>query len=104
LQNAEGQEVHFTIGTQEDADMSWQEFHKTTTKDLKSQDFLKTESECLGVLGDRMMMQTGRLNKAGEVYMEAFLLLTLNDAGKITMLEAFSNVNASSLVSAAMEK
>jgi hypothetical protein len=104
LQNAKGQEVHVTIGAQDDADMSWKEFHETTTKDLESQNFLKTESECLGVLGDRMMMQTGRLNKAGEVYMEAFLLLTLNDAGKITMLESFSNVNASSLMSAAMEK
>ena len=104
LQNDEGNEVDFTIGDQEDATLSWKEFHETSTKDLATQDYLKTEAECLGVLGDRFIMQTGRINKAGEVYLEAFLLATLNEAGKITMLESFSNVAASSLVGAASEK
>lgn len=101
LQNDKGEEVHFTVGAQEDADMSWDEFQESSKKDFESQDFLKTESDCLGVLGDRMLMQIGRINQAGEVYMEAFFLVTLNDAGKITMLESFSNVNASNLMDAA---
>jgi hypothetical protein len=53
---------------------------------------------CLGVLGDHMILETGRFNKAGEIYVTAYSLLTLNEAGKIVGLEAFSDVQAASLV------
>ena len=104
LQDEEGGEVHFTVGTQEDATISWAELIDMSSKDLKEQDYLKSESECLGVLGDRMMMETGRLNKAGEVYLEAFSLLTLDEEGLITMVEAFSDVHSGTLVGAAADK
>ena len=103
LQNSEGAEVHFTVGDVEDATMTWQEFRDTSTQDLAAQNYLKTESECLGVLGDRMILETGRVNKDGEVYQEVFSLVTLNANGKITMLEAFSDINAAALL-ASVEK
>jgi len=78
--------------------MNWQEFQETTNVDLKAQSYLKTESECLGVLGDRMIMEAGRINQAGEVYQESFALVTLNSDGKIIMLESFSDANVASLV------
>ena len=83
--------------------MTWQEFRDTSTQDLAAQNYLKTESECLGVLGDRMILETGRVNKDGEVYQEVFSLVTLNAKGKITMLEAFSDINAAALL-ASVEK
>ena len=101
LQNAEGAEVHFTIGDQDDATMTWQEFQETSTQDLTAQNYLKTEGQCLGVLGDRMILETGRFNKDGEVYQEVFALVTLNEDGKITMLEAFSDVNGATLLASA---
>lgn len=78
--------------------MNWQEFQETTKIDLETQNYLKTESECLGVLGDRMIMETGRINQAGEVYQESFALVTVNSGGKIIMLESFSDANVASLV------
>lgn len=108
LQNAEGSVLHFTLGDQEEATMSWQEFQETVTADLKAQNYQKTESECLGVLSDRMIMETGRINQANEVYQESFALIPLNKEGKIamlkiTMLESFSDVNVASLTEKAEE-
>ena len=101
MQNTAGQEVHFTVGDQDDASLTWSEFHTASTKDAKEQDYAKSVAECLGVLGDRFIMEVGRINQAGDVYMEAFLLVTLTPEGKISMLEAFSEVNASGLLEAA---
>jgi hypothetical protein len=101
LQNGEGTEAEFTIGDGEEATVTWGEFHELTTKDLKEQSFLKSESQCLGVLGDRMIMETGRFNKDGEVYAEAYSLLTFNEEGKIVAVEAFSNPEVESLIAAA---
>lgn len=108
LQNAEGSVLHFTLGDQEEATMSWQEFQETVTADLKAQNYQKTESECLGVLSDRMIMETGRINQANEVYQESFALIPLNKEGKIamlkiTMLESFSDVKVASLTEKAEE-
>lgn len=103
LQNAAGGEVHFTVGDQEGATLTWAEFHNTCQKDAKSQNYAKSVAECLGVLGDRFIMEVGRINQTGEVYMEAFSLVTLTPEGKISMLEAFSDVNASGLLQAAQE-
>ena len=56
---------------------------------------LRTDSECVGLLGDRMIMHTGRVNKAEEIYTEAYFLLTLTGEGKISMIEAFNDVGTS---------
>lgn len=108
LQNAEGSVLHFTLGDQEEATMSWQEFQETVTADLKAQNYQKTESECLGVLSDRMIIETGRIKQANEVYQESFALIPLNKEGKIamlkiTMLESFSDVKVASLTEKAEE-
>jgi ketosteroid isomerase-like protein len=104
LQNGEGAEAEFTIGDGEEATLTWGEFHELTTKDLKEQSFLKSESQCLGVLGDRMIMEVGRFNKDGEVYAEAYSLLTFNEEGKIVAVEAFSDPVVGSLMSAVSSK
>lgn len=102
LQNAEGNEAVFTIGDEgEETTMSWQEFYEFSSKDLKDQDYQKTEAQCLGALGDRVLMETGRFNKSGEVYVETYCLLTLNKDGKIIMFESFSDPQATSLFAAA---
>ena len=81
--------------------MTWREFHDALSQDLSAQNYIKTESECMGVLGYRMILKTGRVNKEGEVYHEVFSLLTLNEMGKITMLEAFSDLKAANLMASA---
>ena len=101
IQSAEGTEIVLTIGDVEGATLSWEEFKETFMKDLEEQGYLKTESQCLGVLGDRMILEAGRFNKAGEEYMSAYSLLTLNEEGKVTMFESFSDANAPGLVHAA---
>jgi hypothetical protein len=100
LQNSEGQELHFTVGDQDDATLSWADFQTTVCKDLEEQKYSKSVSECLGVLGDRFIMEVGRINEDGDVYMEAFSLVTINSDGKIIMIEGFSDVNAEGLVHA----
>mmetsp|Transcript_11181 Transcript_11181/g.13498 ORF Transcript_11181/g.13498 Transcript_11181/m.13498 type:complete len:146 (-) Transcript_11181:40-477(-) len=95
LQGGSGEEIHATVGNQEDADMTWGEFHDSCKTDLMSQDYVKTDSECVGLLGDRMIMHTGRINKADEIYTEAYFLLTLTAEGKISMIEAFNDVGTS---------
>lgn len=97
----DGSEISFTVGDQEDALIPWEELQKVMASDMSAQGYARTESECVGVLGDRFMMQTARFNKAGEIYQESFSLLTLNADGKITMLESFSDVNAEGLMSTA---
>jgi len=100
LQDAGGGEVCFTLGDLEGCNLSFEEFQKLSAADLAQQDYLRTEAECLGVLGDRMMMEAGRVNKAGEIYQEMFSLVTLNEQGKITMFEAFTDANAAGLLEA----
>lgn len=101
IQSAEGAEIMMTIGDVEEATMSWEEFRESSVKDLEEQGYLKTESQCLGVLGDRMLLEAGRFNKAGEEYMTSYSLLTLNEEGKITMFESFTEPNVPSLMIAA---
>ena len=104
LQNAEGTESEFTIGDGEDATMTWMDFHELTMADAKKQDFAKVECQCLGVLGDRMIMESGRFNAAGEVYLESYSLLTVNNEGKITAFEAFTDPQMSGLITAVENK
>lgn len=101
LQNAEGSEAEFTIGDEgQDATMTWQEFHELTRKDMEAQNYLKSESQCLGILGDRMILEIGRFNKDGEIYAESYSLLTLNADGKIAAVETFTDPQAESVMAA----
>lgn len=106
LQSESGDEVTFTISDdpQADATITWDEFRTSTTIDLKEQNYLKTEAQCLGVLGDRLILEAGRFNTDGEVYVETYSLLTLNDDGKIIMVEAFTDPQTSSLTSTVSDK
>jgi ketosteroid isomerase-like protein len=106
LQNSAGTESEFTIGggSEDDASLTWEEFHEAATKDLKDQNYAKTETQVLGVLGNRMIMEIGRFNKDGEVYAEAYSLLTFNNAGKILAVESFTDPQAPSLLAAAAGK
>ena len=105
LQNADGEEAEFTIGEKESFDnvtLSWEEFHELTTKDLQEQNYLKSESQCLGVLGNRMIMETGRFNNDGVVYMESYSLISFNlSDGKIIAVESFTDPHVNSLYDAA---
>ena len=100
LQNALGEESEFVIGDSEECVLSWEDFHELTTKDLKEQNYLKTESQCLGVLGRRLILETGRFNTEGEVYLESYSLITVDKDGKIVAVEAFTDPQTSSLMSA----
>jgi hypothetical protein len=95
LQDAEGHEIETSIGT--GGELSWETFQELSSKDLKEQNFLKIEAQCLGVLGDRMLLETGRFNEAGEVYLEAYSLLTIDGNGKVTMVEAFVDTQMASV-------
>jgi len=100
LQTAEGEEAVCSVGSDpEECLMTWEDFVELSSKDLAEQDYTKTEAQCLGVLGDRMIMETGRFNSKGEVYLEAYALVTLNGDGKIIMMEAFTDVQAPTLLS-----
>ena len=112
LQNAAGEEAEFTIadapaaGEGDDAaaagvTMTWDEFKDTAIKDLTEQDYDKTETQCLGTLGDRMIMETGRFNKSGQVYLETYQLISFNGDGKITAVELFSDPATTTLFEAA---
>lgn len=98
LQNAEGNEAEFTIGDIDEASLTWDEYHELSIKDLTAQQYAKTEAQCLGVLGDRMILESDRFNTDGDVYMEAFSLLTLNEEGKIVAFEAFSDPQSAQLL------
>mmetsp|Transcript_28182 Transcript_28182/g.77441 ORF Transcript_28182/g.77441 Transcript_28182/m.77441 type:complete len:86 (-) Transcript_28182:74-331(-) len=81
--------------------MTWDDFLQVAQKDLAEQDYAKTVSECCGILGDRMIMTSGRINQQDECTHEAFFILTLNEEGLIVTMEAFSNIHAPGLLSKA---
>jgi hypothetical protein len=97
LQDSNGEEVLFTIGTDENASMTWKEFQQASQQELVQQDYQNTESECLGVLGNRALMEVARINTAGETYLVAYILVTFDETGKIVEFESFSNLQATSL-------
>lgn len=105
MQTSEGDEAAFTVADDPEAGtLSWADFLESAAKDLESQNYAKTEAQCLGILGDRMIMEAGRFNKDGVVYLESYSLVTLDEEGKITMFEAFTDPQASNLLSAAALK
>jgi hypothetical protein len=116
LQNAEGSEAVFTIVDSKETEeeeaatdnpalegrvagsLTWEEFREASAVDLEKQSYAKTEALCLGVLGDRMMMEVGRFNTSGEIIVETYSLLTFNAEGKVTMVETFTDPQVSSVV------
>lgn len=104
LQNADGQEVEFTLGDTSDCTMSWDQFTDAAFKDLEAQGYASTTSNCLGVLGNRMILETGRLNKDGELYTTATALLEFNGEGKVIGFESFNAVDIDGVVQAVTEK
>jgi hypothetical protein len=113
LQDASGSEAVCTIVDSKDGSeegggesevvstLTWEEFRAASASDLESQNFLKTEAQCLGVLGDRMILEVGRFNRDGAVYLEAYSLLTFDADGKVTMIETFTDPQISSVYKAA---
>ena len=108
LQNSVGEEAEFLIGSKEvseEVTLSWEEFHQATIKDLQEQNYMKSEAQCLGVLGNRMILETGRFNNDGDVYLESYSLITFNlPDGKIVAVEAFTDPNVDSLFDAATDE
>lgn len=99
IQNAEGGESCFTIGDDnEEATLEWKTFLEMSIAELKEQDYVKTESQCLGILGPRCILEMGRFNSKGEVYQESISLLTLDEkTGLIVAVEAFTDPGMSTL-------
>jgi uncharacterized protein YuzE len=104
LQSADGKEVEFTLGDSSDCTMGWDQFTDAAFKDLEEQRYDCTTSNCLGVLGNRMILETGRLNKDGELYTTAVSLLEFNDEGKVIGFESFDAVDIDGAVQAVVEK
>jgi uncharacterized protein YuzE len=105
LQNAEGQEVEFTLGeNKDDCTMTWDEFTEAAFADLEAQNYDCTTSNCLGVLGNRMILETGRLNKEGSLYMTATSLVEFNEEGKVIGFESFNAVDIDGTIKAVSEK
>ncbi|CAB9524942.1 expressed unknown protein [Seminavis robusta] len=97
IQGGDGNEACFTISDEnKEATLDWKTFVDMATADLKEQDFLKTECQCIGLLGPRCIMEQGRFNNAKELYHENIAVLTFNDKGQIVAYEAFTDpgVNA----------
>lgn len=97
LQSSDGDEVVFTIGDEDNASMTWDEFQKASAVDVKKDDYQKTESECLGVLGRRLILEVARINTAGEAYLVAYNLVEFNEKGKIIEFESFSDLKVTNL-------
>ena len=93
IQGSDGHEACFTIADDnEEATLDWKSFFEMSTAELKEQDYAKTESQCLGVLGPRCILEMGRFNSKGDVYQESISLLTLGqESGKIVAFEAFTD-------------
>lgn len=106
IQNAKGGESCFTIGDDAElATLDWKSFLEMSTNELKEQDYVKTESQCLGVLGPRCIVEAGRFNSEGEVYQEGIAVLTLDEeTGLILAYEAFCDPGMDSLAALAEPK
>lgn len=104
LQGQDGQEAEFMIGTDPNTCiMTWEDFSEHAFADLKIQDYKLTQSSMLGLLGNRMILEAGRINNDGECYLAATSLIEFNDEGKIVGFEAFSDIDTDSVLVAAIK-
>ena len=71
--------------------MTWDTYQQLAAADFQKASYVKTEAECLGILGKRMILEVNRFNEAGEIYMTAVTLLTLNEEGLLVTCEAFGD-------------
>lgn len=113
LQDGTGREAEFTLSDNPDhnATMTWQDFLNASTQDLELQNYVKTEAQCLGVLGNRILLEVGRFNTSNTVYLESYMLVTIDDddtmdsgenSGKVVAVETFSDPRVDNLVAAAV--
>jgi uncharacterized protein YuzE len=104
LQGGDGEETEFMIGTDPTiCHMTWEEFGEHAFADLKTQDYKLTQSSMLGLLGNRMILEAGRINNQDECYMAATSLIEFDEEGKVIGFEAFCDINAESLTAAAQD-
>jgi hypothetical protein len=59
---------------------------------LEVQQYDETTTNCLGVLGNRMILESGRINKSGELYLTATSVVEFNDEGKVVGFESFNEI------------
>mmetsp|Transcript_43440 Transcript_43440/g.105283 ORF Transcript_43440/g.105283 Transcript_43440/m.105283 type:complete len:151 (+) Transcript_43440:99-551(+) len=100
LQSSDGGEVEFTLGDEGETTMTWDQFAESAFKDLEAQQYEETTSNCLGVLGNRLILETGRINKSGELYLTATSIVEFNDDGLIVGFESFNEVSDSTVEAA----
>jgi hypothetical protein len=89
----DGAEAIIAVGDEGDEPitMTWSVFQQLLSADFAIAEFSKMEAECLGVLGNRMILEVSRINTSDEVYMTAVSILTLTEDGLIAKTEAFSD-------------
>lgn len=88
-------------GSEEPITLTWEVFQELIQKDMVAAEYAKTEAECLGVLGNRMLLEVNRYNKEDELYMNAVSLLTLDADGLVVQCEAFGDPQVESVTSQA---
>jgi hypothetical protein len=97
--------ISVTVGDEEEGDnastFTWNELLGLLNKDIGVHDYQRTESACLGVLGNRMILEAGRINSKDEMYMNVVSLITMNDDGKLIRFEAFADSASPALFDAA---
>lgn len=99
-----GTTATFSIGAGEAASISWQEFAELSGSSLEEQDFASVEAACTGILGNRMILETARINSKDEIYMNAFAVLTLSPEGKVASFESFADSVAPAVIDVALAK
>mmetsp|Transcript_38839 Transcript_38839/g.57755 ORF Transcript_38839/g.57755 Transcript_38839/m.57755 type:complete len:152 (-) Transcript_38839:82-537(-) len=71
--------------------MTWSLFQESVQKDMVSANYAHSEAACMGVLGNRIILEIGRYNKDDELYMNAVSVLTVNPDGLIEKVESFGD-------------
>jgi hypothetical protein len=98
--DAGGGTASFTCG--DGGSVSWEDFVELAVKDLSDQDYAYTESASLGILGNRMVLETARINQSEEMYTNNCSVLTLSKNGKVSVMESFADLAATSFVVAGL--
>ena len=89
----------FTIGDQ-GAHVSWEECRDLVTRDA-GDDYKETDSASMGMLGNRLILETARIDHKDEIYMNACAVVTMSTStGKVAKLEVFTDSISPSLLDA----